>query len=463
MQQILNVLDAVRAEASAQDDPARAERTAQDHAVLSEPAPSLPSRMPTARHRREPPVSNTRSALPPSPQRCPPAAALTEPLPAIATSRATSVTEGGQAQPDITVQPAPASAPPASRKLAPRPRAAAERQSGWQDRRDQVPTVPEAPTSRGKTQAREAAALTRPPEPAPPQARARRRRGTRYGLILITVLLCGSLALVLMRHAIIAGGGNRSEASAEVAISDRAVAWVADQVSRAAVVSCDRVTCQALAAHGVPAASLLELEPGRADPLRSSIIVSTAAVRSMVGSRVVTADAPAVIASFGAGNRQISIRVVAPRGAAAYLSALSTDVLARKASGTQLLANQRIIVSAMARRQLVGGQVDSRLLAVIASLAAHQPVSIVAFGDLAPGATPGIPLRSADLAGTGGRVGPSPAAHMRAMIAFLHAQRDPYLAAHIQPLRLTGDRKLLRIEYAAPSTLGLLGPPTHQR
>ncbi len=106
----------------------------------------------------------------------------------------------------------------------------------------------------------------------------------------------------------------------------------------------------------------------------------------MMGSRVVTADAPAVIASFGSGNRQISVRVAAPRGAAAYLSALSTDVLARKASGTQLLDNQRIMVSAMARRQLVGGRVDSRLLAVIASLAAHRPVSIVAFGELAPGA-----------------------------------------------------------------------------
>jgi hypothetical protein len=279
----------------------------------------------------------------------------------------------------------------------------------------------------------------------------------------MVVLLCGSLALALTRHAVTAGGGSRGHAGAEVAIRDRAVAWVADQVSRAAVVSCDRVMCRALAAHGVAAASLLALEPGRADPLRASIIVSTAAVRSMMGSRVVTADAPAVIASFGAGNGQISIRVVAPRGAAAYLSALSTDVLARKASGTQLLANQRIIASAMARRQLAVGQVDARLLAVIASLAAHRPVSIVAFGDLAPGASPGIPLRSADLAWTGGTAGPSRAAHLRAMAAFLHAQRDPYLAAHIHTVRLTAGRTVLRIEYAAPSMLGLLGPRTHQR
>jgi len=278
---------------------------------------------------------------------------------------------------------------------------------------------------------------------------------------LVAVLFCGALAFVLTRPAITGGESNKTGAGAEVAIRDRAVAWVADQVSQAAIVSCDRVTCQALAAHGVPAASLLELEPGRADPLRSSIIVSTAAVRTMLGSQVVTADAPAVIASFGSGTRQISVRVAAPRGAAAYLSALSTDVLARKASGTHLLDNQRITVSAMARRQLAGGEVDSRLLAVIASLAAHRPVSIVAFGELAAGASPGIPSRSADLAGTAGTAGPGPAAQMSWMAAFLRGQREPYLAAHIQTVRLTAGRTVLRIEYAAPSTLGLLDPHTH--
>ena len=463
MQQILSVLDAVRAEASTQDHPAPAERTAQDHTALFERPPSLPRRVPGAGHRREPPASITRPALPPSPPRRPSAEALTEPLPAIAAPGAGRVTEGDEAQPDIAAQPGPAAAAAAGRKLAPAPRAPAEKRPGWQDRRDQVPAVPEkAPASLGRTQARQAKALTRPPKPAPPKARARRRRGTSRGLILMAVLLCGSLVLMLTRHAITAATGEgRTRTGAEVAIRDRAVAWVAGQVSRAATVSCDRVMCQALAAHGFPAASLLELQPGTADPLRSSIIVSTAAVRNMMGNQVVTADAPAVIASFGSASRQISIRVIAPRRAAAYLSALSTDILARKASGTQLLDNQRIIASAIARRQLAGGQVDSRLLAVIASLAAHRPVSIVAFGDLAPGASPGIPLRSADLAETGSTAGPDPAAHMRWMAAFLRAQRDPYLAAHIRTVRLAGGRNVLRIEFAAPSMLGLLGPPAH--
>ena len=279
----------------------------------------------------------------------------------------------------------------------------------------------------------------------------------------MVVLFCaGSLGFLLTRHGTTAptANGHTISARGEAAVRDRAAAWVAGQVSRAATVSCDPVMCQALAAHGVPAASLLELEPGNADPLRSSIIVATAAVRSMIGSRLSSADAPAVIARFGSGSMQISIRVVAPRRAAAYFSALSADIAARKAAGTQLLDNQRIIASAAARRQLAGGRVDPRLLVILAGLAAQRPVSIVAFGDLAPGASPGIPLRSADLAQTGGTAGPNPAAQLRAMAVFLRAQRDPYLAAHIQTARRAGGRNVLRIEFAAPSPLGLLGPRT---
>jgi hypothetical protein len=314
--------------------------------------------------------------------------------------------------------------------------------------------------SPGKAQARQAAALTGPPKPARPQARARRHRGISGGVILVVVLCAGSLGFLLTRHGATAttANGHMTSASGKVAIRDRAAAWVASQVSQAAIVSCDRVMCQALEAYGVPAASLVELAPGKADPLRSSIIVATAAVRRMIGSRHVTADAPAAIASFGSGSIRIDIRTIAPQGAVAYFSALSKDFLTRKASGAQLLGNQRIIVSATARRQLADGQVDPRLLAVMAGLAAQRPVSVVAFGDLAPGASPGVPVRAADLAPAGGTAGPNPAAQMRWMAAFLRAQRDPYLAAHIQTVRLAGGRNVLRIQFAAPSPLGLLGP-----
>ena len=282
---------------------------------------------------------------------------------------------------------------------------------------------------------------------------------------MLALVAAGSLAFLLTRHAGTArttapGPGARAQpgAGTEVAIRNRAAAWVASQVSRAAPISCDQVMCLALGAHGIPIADLHELMPGRAGLPRSGVVVETAAVRSMAGSRLVTARAPAVIASFGSGSTLISVRAISRRGAAAYSSALRRDIAARKEAGTSLLLeNQRITASAAARRQLAAGQVDPRLVLAIANLASQRPLSIVAFGDLAPGADPGIPFRSADLAETGGTAGPDPAAQVRSMSAFLHRQGGFYRGAHVQLVRLAGGGSVLRIEFAAPSPLGLLG------
>jgi hypothetical protein len=214
--------------------------------------------------------------------------------------------------------------------------------------------------------------------------------------------------------------------------------------------------CQSLQAHGIPARSLLELRPGRASPLQSSVIVATAAVRGMLGSRLNSVYAPAVIASFGTGDRRIDIREIAPQGAVAYLSALSADVRARKDAGAALLRNPRITTSAAARAQLTEGKVDSRLLVTITDLAAKRPVSILAFGDSGPGGSPGMPLRSADLAGATSRVGTASPEYVRSVISLLHAQHGPYVPAHIWKVRLAGGRAALRVEFVAPSPVGLL-------
>jgi len=268
------------------------------------------------------------------------------------------------------------------------------------------------------------------------------------------------VAYALTRHTTSATASDayRTRVGAAVALRSRVAAWVAGQVSRSAVVSCDRVMCQALEKHGLPAASLLELAPGRADPLHSSVIVATPAVRQLLGSRLSSVYAPAVLASFGSGSTSISVRVIAPHGARLYSAQLAADVLARKDSGAQLLRSERITVSAAARGQLAKGLADSRLLVVIAALAAREPVSVVGFGDLAPGASPGISMRSADLAESG-VTGPNRAAYVRSMISFLRAQRGAYQAARVQIVQLPGGQRVLRIEFAAPSPLGLLAPP----
>jgi hypothetical protein len=209
--------------------------------------------------------------------------------------------------------------------------------------------------------------------------------------------------------------------------------------------------CQALRSDGVPGADLQVLKTGGGEPLRSSVIVVTAAVTKMVGTEFLTADAPAAIASFGSGSRQISVRLIYPRGAAAYAAALRQDIAERKATEATLLENPRVTASPAVRQQLQEGQVDPRLLLTLAQLASQWPLSIVAFGDRALGASPGVPLRSADLAVTGDAAGQA-----QQMSAFAHGLKVFFTSARIRAVRLANGQDVVQVEFAAPSPLGVL-------
>ena len=276
--------------------------------------------------------------------------------------------------------------------------------------------------------------------------------------LALILVLAGSLAFLLRRPGSTAQATaptTRPTASAapRTAAQVRAAtaAWVASQVSRAKPISCDPVMCQALRADGVPAADLLVLKPGGGDPLRSGVIVVTPTVTKMVGTEFLTANAPAAIASFGSGSRQDSVRVIYPQGAAAYAAALRQDIAERKANEVTLLENPRVTAPSSVRQQLQGGQVNSRLLLTLAQLASQWPLSIVAFGDHAPGASPGVPLRSADLAVTGDAVG-----RARQMAAFARQLQDFYASARIRAVRLANGQDVVQVAFPAPSPLGVL-------
>jgi hypothetical protein len=278
--------------------------------------------------------------------------------------------------------------------------------------------------------------------------------------LALVLALAGSLAFLLKRQggtaqavAPTAGPSASASPAAGTAAEVRAAAaaWVASQVSRAKPISCDPVMCQALRAHGVPAADLLVLKPGGGAPLHSRVIVVTAAVTKMVGTEFLTADAPAAIASFGSGSRQVSVRLIYPQGAAAYAAALRQDIAERKSGEATLLENPRVTAPPAVRRQLQGGQVDPRLLLTLAQLASQWRLSIVAFGDRAPGASPGVPLRSADLAVTGDAVGQA-----QQMSAFAHQLKVFFASAQIRAVRLANGQDVVQVEFAAPSPLGLL-------
>ncbi len=268
-----------------------------------------------------------------------------------------------------------------------------------------------------------------------------------------------------------AGGTGAPAAASASAVRQRAAAWVAGQISRSAIVSCDPAMCSDLQRRGVPAGDLLVLGAAAPDPLGSDVVVATSALRSEFGGRLAGVYAPAVLASFGSGGARIEIRVIAPDGAAAYRAALAADLSARRQAGAQLLRNPRISVTAAGRRQLSDGTVDSRLLITLAALAGQGQVRITSFGGPAPGASAVVPLRSAVIAGPAapdaaaginsevasrstGQAGS--AAYVPSVLAFLRAQRAPYLAAVIRAIRLPGGQLAVRIGFASPSPLGLL-------
>ena len=243
--------------------------------------------------------------------------------------------------------------------------------------------------------------------------------------------------------------------AAAAAARQQAAAWVASQANPDAIVACDPAMCAALQARGVPAGRLLVLTPGRADPLGSDLVVATPAVRSQFGARLAGVYAPVTLAAFGSGTAQIAIRAVAADGAAAYRAGLAADIRARRATGALMLHNSHIHVAAAARAALADGEVDPRLLATLGTLAHFHPLNIVGFGSPSPGASPGVPLRSAEI--TGAAPPGSGPASLHSLMTVLQAQRPPYLPSVLEIVQIPPSGAVLRIGFPVPSPLGLLG------
>jgi predicted Ser/Thr protein kinase len=281
----------------------------------------------------------------------------------------------------------------------------------------------------------------------------RRRRAT--ALLASVVLLggAGGLALILSRPGPSPGQSASGPAASSQALAAaaaaraRAVAWVLQQVSRATVVSCDAQVCTDLAQRGFT--NLETLGPTSTDPLGSTLVVATAAVRAQFGSRLAAVYAPAVLASFGSGNAKIEIRWNYPLGTQAYDAAVGPALQARKTQDAELLQNSNLTVSATARAQLLSGDVDPRLPGLLAIMTHRYRVRIVAFGGQSPGGGPASLLRSMDLAARGGGA--------RAYISWIqglgNAQWTEYRPASSEVVTLPAGRTVLRIAFDAPSPL----------
>jgi predicted Ser/Thr protein kinase len=243
------------------------------------------------------------------------------------------------------------------------------------------------------------------------------------------------------------------ELAAETAARKQAVTWIMQQVSRAAVVSCDPQVCAALVGAGFPAGNVWTIEPMSNDPLGSALVVATGPIRAQYGNRLASVYAPATIASFGSGAARIDIRLVYPGGAAMYDADRQTALRSRKTAGAQLLANSHIKASATARAQLLSGDVDPRLPQLLALMADNHKVRIVGFVDQSPGGGPASLRRSVDLATVDSAAHLTRAPYPGWMRALIDVQRAQYLPASVRQVTLHTGQAVLRIGYGAPSPL----------
>jgi len=297
----------------------------------------------------------------------------------------------------------------------------------------------------------------------PSPRRAGGRLATSLTLAVLVGLVAGVLAVAAVRHFGRPAARPPTAAQLHEATAARAAtaAWVAQHVSRDATVACDQVMCAALTARGFPARELLVLGPASGDPFRAAaVVVDTPAVLGLFGSSLATAWAPDVLASFGSGPARISIRVVAPHGAAAYRASQRLDLAARKTAGAALLNDSQILVPPLAGLQLAAGQVDSRVLLALADLAGQQPISIVQFGNDGPGSSADLPLRFVDLAENVPSAHQAPAAYVRSVRAYLGRAGNKYRPASMTMVVQPDGQAVLRVDFSAPSPFGVFGTPS---
>jgi hypothetical protein len=285
--------------------------------------------------------------------------------------------------------------------------------------------------------------------------------------VVLALLAAGCLGVAVTRYvaswpahvATLSPAQQRAEKESDL----RAATWITQYVSHTAVVSCDPQMCAALTADGFPSRNVRVLGPTAPYPLSSAVVVVTQAVRDLFGSSLSSDYAPAVLAAFGSADASITVRVIAPNRAAAYWAQLALDRTAAQEFGTSLAQTAGITVSARAKKQLVAGQVDARLLLAIASLASsRQPVDILDFGNVGTGVDPRIPLRFADLAESDQAARAVSPAYLRALRASLRAVPSGSRPTIIVTATAPSGVPVLRIEFTAPTPPALIGPQNSQ-
>ena len=288
----------------------------------------------------------------------------------------------------------------------------------------------------------------------------RRRAGRRRLVLLLSALVAMALGAGVTLAFTQPGHGTATQVKATsrtdrpqlaAAARQQAAAWITREVASDITVGCDPVMCNELQRSGFPGSRQLPLQPSAPDPLGAQLVVATPVIRNQFGTRLATR-------LRAAGDRQLRLR--RERGSTCAISRRTAARRSRPSSaayrenritaGRQLLGNHHIQASAAARRALLAGQVDPRLLVTLSTLAGLMPLQLIAFDDPSPGASADVPLRGAE-------IGAAASAGLPAMVAFMHAQQGEYAPAVARITQDASGRHVFIVRYDAPGPMELDG------
>ncbi|WP_170285553.1 hypothetical protein [Microbacterium rhizomatis] len=111
------------------------------------------------------------------------------------------------------------------------------------------------------------------------------------------------------------------------------------------------------------------------------VVTTPAAASTVIASGQVgqAVDNSTLVASFGSGTDVVQVRKVTPEGASLASFASRRDAQTRAEFGAQLAENASVRLSVADRSQLAAGRVDTRIVAVLGTLAAASDVAVTSF------------------------------------------------------------------------------------
>ena len=233
------------------------------------------------------------------------------------------------------------------------------------------------------------------------------------------------------------------------------VSWVLSSVGPSQVVACDVSVCSLLRAHGFPASSLVTVQ-AVADVEQADVVIVTPVLRRQFGSALDAVVSAEPLAVYGSAGTRVEADAVALTGPSGYATELAADRTDRRTVGAALLHNGQLTFAQQSGAQLSEGLVDTRVCALLATLASSHALVVAGFTPRGTGAGPDVPSPGLLISSVDGTPVSATSAAAKAVLAAVNSQQSPYLALTATVTTYDG-APALQIVFSQPGPLGLLG------